>query len=40
MLEFHSIVALADLAGDLLMVGLAVVFFALMWATIELLERV
>jgi hypothetical protein len=40
MLEPLTIVAMADLAGDLLMVVLAVVFFALMWATIELLERV
>lgn len=40
MFEPLTVVALADIAGDVLMVALAVVFFALMMAAIELLERI
>jgi hypothetical protein len=40
MLQSLTILALADVVGDVLMVLLAAVVFALMWLTIEVLERV
>jgi hypothetical protein len=35
-----TLVALADLVGDLLMVLVAIVVLAAMWLTVELLDRV
>jgi hypothetical protein len=40
MLESTTIVAFADVVGDLLMVLLAVAVLAVMWLTVELLDRV
>jgi hypothetical protein len=40
MLAPLTIVALADLVGDLLMVLIAALVFFLIWLTIEALERV
>ena len=40
MLEPLTIVALADVVGDLLMVLIAALVFFLIWLTVEVLERV
>jgi hypothetical protein len=40
MLEALTVIAMADVLGDASIVVVVVVVFALMWLTVELLERV